>query len=82
MIDYNAWLAENAELTDPPMTVFDTTEGTPGGSADGVAAWVSRPGRHDGRTGEAREIPPGPPDDLITHLICTSPDRASQARTK
>jgi hypothetical protein len=45
MIDYNAWLAENAELTDPPMTVFDSMEGTPDESADGVAAWAS--GRED-----------------------------------
>ena len=41
MIDYNAWLKENAPTTTPAMTVFDTTEAAPRASADGVAAWAS-----------------------------------------
>jgi AAA domain len=41
MINYNAWLRENARTTTPAMTVFDTTEAAPRASADGVAAWAS-----------------------------------------
>ena len=41
MIEYNAWLAENAATTRPPMTVIDTTEASPQASAMSVATWAT-----------------------------------------
>jgi hypothetical protein len=40
MQQFNRRLREMAPTTSPPMTVLDTTDGTPSTTADAVAAWV------------------------------------------
>lgn len=40
MLGFNAWVKANAHLTDPPMTLLDTTDAPVDETAKAVAAWV------------------------------------------
>lgn len=37
---FNRWLKEHAAVTDPPVTLLDTTDQTPARTAAAVAAWI------------------------------------------
>lgn len=40
MLDYAAWIEDNAATLDPPMTLLDTTERSVEATADQVVAWI------------------------------------------
>jgi hypothetical protein len=39
-LEFNDWVRANAELTDPPLTLVDTSDADPGRVADDVADWI------------------------------------------
>lgn len=42
MVQFNRWLRENADKTDPPLTLMDVTDVSVEKTAAAVAAWVRR----------------------------------------
>ena len=54
MVDFNNWLAENADKTTPPLTLVDTTDASVADTAAIVARWLGEKSVHT-RGGTALE---------------------------